>query len=167
MTREGLSVYNIPMEKEASPRRPQPSASTKMMDYLARRDHSEKELRKKLKTRFTPEEIDKAIEYGKANGWIPDTPEGLQNLAEKTAAALRRRGKGTMYINQYLKEKGLPPVKPDVVEELEKARELVKNKFSNVSEMDRKEKAKVGRFLMSRGFNLDIVRKVIYESEDV
>ncbi|MEZ0391679.1 MAG: regulatory protein RecX [Pseudobdellovibrionaceae bacterium] len=163
----GVSVYNIPMEKDSSRPRPQASARNKMMDFLARRDHSEKELRKKLKSRFTPEEIEKAIQYGKENGWLPNSPEDTQALSEKTASELRRKGKGTHYINHYLKEKGLPQVAPDFTEELDKARELVKNKFSDVNKMDRKDKAKVGRFLASRGFPMEIVRKVIYEPEDV
>ncbi len=152
------------MEADSSRRPRQPtSARNKMMDYLARRDHSEKELRKKLKDKFTPEEIDRAIAYGKTEGWIPNSEEGIQALAEKTAATLRRKGKGTLYINNYLREKGLPRVAPNPSEELEKARELAHNKFSDISKMDRKEKGKVARFLISRGFGLDIVRKVIYE----
>ncbi len=133
------------------------------MDYLAQRDHSEKEIRKKLKDKFTAEEIDVAIDFGKEQGWIPNSPESAMVLAEKTAATLRRKGKGPLYIRQYLKEKGLPPVSSQPVEELEKARELAHNKFSDFESMDNKEKAKVGRFLISRGFSLETVRKVIYE----
>lgn len=152
------------MEQDSHGSRPKPSARNKMMDYLAQRDHSEKELRKKLKDKdFTPEEIDVAIEFGKENGWIPNSTESLQALAEKVAGTLRRKGKGPLYINHFLKEKGLPPVQSQPDEELEKARELAHNKFSDIENMDRKEKAKVGRFLISRGFNLETVRKVIYE----
>lgn len=164
MTPDRVSVYNIPMEKDSSRPRPKPSARNKMMDILARRDHSEKELRKKLKDKnFQPAEIDRAIDFGKEQGWIPDSPAGALALAEKTAATLRRKGKGSLYIKHYLQEKGLPPVEADPSEELEKARELAHNKFSDIDKMDRKEKAKVGRFLISRGFGLETVRKVIYE----
>jgi len=164
MTEAPLLSYNLPMENTPSRPRPQPSARNKMMDILARRDHSEKELRKKLRDKqFPPEEIDRAIEFGKENGWIPNTEEGLKVLSEKTADVLKRKGKGRLYINHYLKEKGLVPVEVDPAEELEKARELVENKFSDLKQMDRKEKAKVGRFLISRGFGLETVRKVIYE----
>lgn len=158
-----VSAYNKTMEKDSSRSRPQSSARNEMMDILARRDHSELELRKKLKDKFTPEEIDRAIEFGKENGWIPNSSESLQALSEKTAAMLKRKGKGPLYIENYLQERGMPPVKGDPVEELEKARELAHNKFSDIDKMDRKEKAKVGRFLISRGFSLETVRKVIYE----
>ncbi len=137
-----------------------------MMDILAHRNHSEEELRKKLKGLFAAEEIDQAIAFGKAKGWIPDSQERLQSVSEDLAAGLKRKGKGALYINHYLETKGLAPVQVDPAEELEKARELVENKFSDLENMDRKEKAKVGRFLVSRGFDMEIVRKVVYGSND-
>jgi regulatory protein len=163
MTPARVSVYNKSMEKDPSRARPQPSAQKKMMDILARRDHSEKEIRQKLKDKFTPEEIDRAIDLAKEKGWIPNSTESLQALSEETAAMLRRKGKGPLYIERYLEERGMPPVKGDASEELEKAQELAHNKFSDIDKMDQKEKAKVGRFLISRGFSLETVRKVIYE----
>lgn len=164
MTLDRVSVYNIPMEKDSSRPRPKPSAVNQMMDILARRDHSEKELRNKLKDKeFPPEEIDRAVEFGKEQGWLPDSLEKAQALSEKTAAMLKRKGKGPLYIQHYLQKVGLPPVAEEPSEELEKARELAHNKFSDIDKMDRKEKGKVARFLISRGFNLDTVRKVIYE----
>jgi regulatory protein len=164
MTPAIVSVYNIPMEKDSSrPSRPQSSARNKMMDHLARRDHSEKELREKLKDQFSPEEIERAVQYGKDHGFLPNSEESLQAQAEKAAADLKRRGKGPLFISNYLEEKGLPCVNVDSDEELEKARELAHNKFSNIDTMDRKDKAKVARFLISRGFDEETVRKVIYE----
>lgn len=138
-----------------------------MMDFLAHRDHSEVELRDKLHPHFTPEEIEKAIQYGQEKGWVPQSAEDSLELSEKTATTLRRKGKGAAYINNYLEKKGLPQLEFSPAEELEKAQELVKNKFSDPRFMDRKEKAKVGRFLISRGFDPEIARKVIYEPEDV
>jgi regulatory protein len=163
MTGRGLSVYNIPMEKSSSRPRLQASARNKMMDYLAHREHSESELRLKLKDDFTPVEIDQAIAFAKEKGWVPNSEEDLRALSEKTAAALKRKGKGQLYIDQYLEGKGLAPVKVDSAEELEKARQLVENKFSDLNKMNEKEKVKAARFLISRGFDEETVRKVIYE----
>lgn len=147
-------------------KRPQVSATKRMMDYIALRDHSEKELRTKLKKRFEPEEIDKAIDYGKTHGWIPDTAEGLEALSKKTASYLSRKGKGVRFINHNLHKKGLPSVKMNPEEELEKALMLVQTKFAstvaNTREEKEKLKAKKGRFLISRGFDMDVVRKVVY-----
>jgi regulatory protein len=151
------------MEK-ASPRpRPKTSARNKMMDYLAHREHTENELRLKLKDDFTPVEIDVAIQFAKDKGWVPSSEEDLRAMSEKTAEVLKRKGKGQLYIDRYLEEKGLAPVKVEASEELEKARQLVENKFSDLDNMDEKEKAKAARFLMSRGFDEETVRKVIYE----
>ena len=145
------------------------TARNKMMDYLARRDHSEKEIRQKLKKTkaFSEEQIEKAIEFGRDNGWLPDTPEKMEVLSEKTAGFLHRRKKGIQYINQFLAKKGLPPVQNSFEQELEKALELVKNKTLKLQSLPKEEKqkakAKLGRFLVARGFDLDVVRKVIYE----
>jgi len=163
MTLRPLSVYNIPMETRPSRPRPNSSARNQMMDYLAHRNHTETELRTKLQDKFPEDEIETAIQFGKDKGWIASSKEDLQALSEEVVAVLKRKGKGPLYINRYLEEKGLVPVSMDPAEELEKARELVENKYSDFKKMDRNEKAKVGRFLMSRGFDLETVRKVINE----
>jgi regulatory protein len=83
------------------------------------------------------------------------------------ANLLHRRNKGIRYINNYLQGKGLPEVNSDRDLELEKALALVKNKVSILSELSfaekQKEQARIGRFLISRGFDSETVRKVIYE----
>ncbi len=170
MTAPRSYVYKIPMEKSNSAKSPsKSSARNKMMDLLARREHTEKELRLKLEDSFPRAEIEEAIEFGKKSKWIANSDETLAALAEKTAEDLRRRGKGTLFINSYLEEKGLPKVSVNDSEELEKARRLVENKFSGFNSLDSEEKAplnaKVGRFLISRGFDEEIVRKVVYGEE--
>lgn len=166
-------------------------AKKKVMDLVSMRDHSEKELRTKLKEYFrrniqyrkrlakkqnkeytedTPENqaeiqaaIDGAIEFAKNNKWLGD-PEVLSG---KMAGILHRKNKGISYINNKLKEKGLPPVTSDRDLELEKALALVKNKYSDFAALSyaekRKEQARVARFLAARGFDSETVRKVIYE----
>ncbi|CAE78481.1 regulatory protein RecX [Bdellovibrio bacteriovorus HD100] len=134
------------------------------MDMIARRDHSEKELRTKLKEKFSDEEdvgdiIDEAIEFAKDNRWLGDPVD----LAHRLADMLHRRNKGIYYINNYLKEKGLPAVETDRALELEKALAIVKNKYDEDHKFSREEKARVGRLLASRGFDSETVRKVIYE----
>lgn len=131
---------------------------------IARRDHSEKELRTKLKEKFSDEEdmgdiIDEAIEFAKDNRWLGDPVD----LAHRLADMLHRRNKGIYYINNYLKEKGLPAVETDRALELEKALAIVKNKYDEDHKFSREEKARVGRLLASRGFDSETVRKVIYE----
>lgn len=139
---------------------PQPprTARTILMDHLARRDHSEKELRQKLrrsKMKFSAEQIEDAIQFAHENGWII---EG-RVLAERVADQLHRRNKGILNIQKKLQEKGLPKVSSDPELELEKALQLAQTRKSQ-TDADR---AKIGRFLLSRGFEPSIVRKVIYE----
>lgn len=143
------------------------SARNKLMDYLARRDHSELELRQKLKRFYSVEEIETAINYGKEQGWIPNDLPGTTALANKTAEALHRRKKGILFINSYLRKKGLPEVQSDRELELEKAEDLVKNKnlFSATQAKDLKAKrqqlGKIGRFLSSRGFESRTIQQII------
>ena len=151
------------MEKSHPRQSEVPSARNKMMDYLSNRQHSETELREKLAGKFSSDEIEAAIQYGKEQSWIPNSAESAQALAEKTAETLRRKGKGEVYINQYLDKLGLPQISINPAEELEKAFALVKNKFSNLQSMDANEKMKAARFLAGRGFDEEVIRKVIYE----
>lgn len=136
-----------------------------MMDYLATRDHSERELRRKLRKNFENPEIDKAIQFAKDNKWLPKTEAEIMALSERTAATLSRKKKGIQYINSYLQELGLPEVRPDSEQELAKAQQLVKNKFRFNPEMNREEKlkwqGKLARFLQSRGFTHSTIREVI------
>lgn len=132
------------------------------MKALARRDHSEKELRQKMSERFTPARIEEALEEARLSRWLAEP----QDLAERTAEGLRRRGKGRRYVDNYLKEKGLPPTTFDADRELEKALELVENKLPSEArgeKIERGQREKLGRFLLARGFDPAIVRKVIYE----
>ena len=143
------------------PKKPKMTARNKMMDYLAIRDHTEKELREKLGLLYSMEEIDLAIQAAKQNNWIADSAESANRLSEDTANALGRKGRGIQYINQYLEKKGLPEIKLDSSAELEKAKTLVENKYSRLSEMNQRQKAKAGRFLLGRGFEMEVVQQII------
>ncbi len=138
-------------------------AKKKIMDYVARRDHSEKELRKKLATRCEPDVINAAITWAQEQNWLA-APEVL---TERMAGQLHRRGHGIRRINQKLKEKGLHSVSGNSDDELEKAKRLVLNKWSseNFRGLDFKEsqklKAKIMRFLMTRGYESHIINQIL------
>lgn len=139
----------------------------KTIDYLSRRDHSAKELRDKLnKKQFDKNLIEKTINWVTERGYIRPPQELSQLLSNE----LVRRGKGRLYILQYLKKKGLPPPEaPDHEAELQSALELAqrvlkqKGLTATAQNLDRATREKIGRKLISRGFPFDIVRKVIYE----
>jgi regulatory protein len=138
------------------------SSRNKMMDYLAHREHSEKELREKLNQQFSPEEIDAAIEYGKKHAWIPSSSQELQALSNQAADALHRKKKGILYINSFLQQKGLPEVQPNSSLELEKAQDLVKNKYKKEPSSNKRDQ-QIARFLASRGFDSDIIEQVVQD----
>lgn len=134
-----------------------------MMGLLARRDHSEKELREKLKKRdFEVEQIEKALAYAHERNWLGDSAR----LAQTLAHALHRRGKGIKSINSELAKKGLPRVAADKDLEYKKALALAQKKQQNKKFADLKDpkvRAGLARFLQSRGFPLEIIRKVLQE----
>lgn len=139
------------------------------MDLLARRDHSEKELRTKLREHFSPADIDKAIAYARENKWLMESGA----LAERFADQMHRRKKGLAAINNKLRRIGLPAVSSDPELEFEKALALARSKAARLTSagrpgrelqtLDKAAREKIGRFLISRGFAPGIVRKVVYE----
>ena len=135
------------------------SAMNSLMGYLARRDHSVKELRDKLKRKFTVEEVDRALETAHENGWLIPPEE----LAVKVAGELGRKGKGKIYIRNYLAQKGLPLVTADDEEELQKGMEVARHKFGEGRLEQIEERKKVYQFLINRGFDSFVARKVSHE----
>ncbi len=126
-----------------------PSAREKMMDYLARRDHSEKELRTKLRNKeYSESEIESALEDGRQRGWIMDPVE----LAEKVSGRLSEKLRSHSFINSYLYGKGLPPVKMDFELEKSKALKCLKKKWPQGLERGFIPRQKALSFLSRRGF---------------
>ena len=142
------------------------SIKHKIMDLIAKRDHSEKELRTKLrrlkdfqdnkKPRYSVEEIDQAVTWAKDNKWLKPSDQ----LSVTVARTLHNKSKGIRYINAYLKEKGLPPQVADEDQELDKAIKLLRRKILNKT-WDSNLKLKLSRFLISRGFHADTVAKAL------
>ena len=152
------------MPQENDPAKTKNAVTKKVMDLLAIRDHSEQELRAKLTEKFSENAnaanfFEEAIEIAKDKKWLTDP----MTLAQRWADTLHGRNKGIEYINNYLREKGLPEVNPDYDLELVKAMNVVRTKYAEDYNFSREEKAKIGRQLTSRGFDTETVRKVIYE----
>jgi len=142
-------------------RRIQQSAKNKVLEYLASRDHSEKELREKLSRKFEKAEVDEAIEAARASNLLLEPHE----LAKRVAGQLARKKKSHTYIQRFLNKKGLPPVARETENEIEKARELVLTKFKKAGPFSYEEKPKVHRYLAYRGFDQDTIRRVIHEGQ--
>ncbi|MGE3973400.1 MAG: regulatory protein RecX [Bdellovibrionales bacterium] len=144
-------------------------ALERCMQYMAARDHSEKELQKKLKRRFTPEAVESALATMKKHNWLPE-PE---ILAQRVTDTLHRKKKGHLYIKNYLQQIGLKATARDSEKEIQKAQQILEKKFPKVeagSQSDnldftahQKLIQKMMRFLSARGFDSEIVRKVVYD----
>ncbi len=140
-------------------------AQRKIMDLIARQAQTEKQLRDKLQQGCETEVLEKAIAWAQAQEWFA-TPE---LLAEVWAEKLNRRGQGAKKINQKLAELGLAEMSVDPGSELAKARKLVLAKWSpddfTSLEFSKSQqlKAKVMRFLQSRGFDLEIVETIMID----
>lgn len=100
----------------------------KIVYYLSRRNHSEKELAQKLRLKkYSSSEIQEGIKWAIDIGYI--TPP--DQTSEAMARSLHRKNKGILYINQYLKAKGLPPQSTDWELELKKAYAVCSKNFQN------------------------------------
>lgn len=162
----GEPVTNPKNNTETTSSRWKPSIDSKVMEYLATRDHSEKELRTKLKKNYEEAEIDQAIQDALDRKWLKHPEE----LSASVTEMLHRRNKGHLHIQAYLKKLGLPGSKKDPERELSKAKSLAEG-LSDRSldtstkdlKRDRSHQQKIYRFLAYRGYDDETIRKVIYE----
>ena len=146
---------------------PAKSLRQRALDYLAKREYSYYELGQKLKA-FAEEtdDISALLEDFKERGWLSDA-----RFTEQIVHA-RQAKFGSAKIAHELREKGvadeliadaLGQVKDS---ELENAREVWRKKFKQ-GPQNREEWAKHARFMQSRGFGFEIIKKVLNtESND-
>lgn len=142
-------------------RKPEPSLRARALGYLARREHSRLELKRKLTPHAEGEaELEALLDDFEEKGWLSE-----QRFVEQVVQA--RSGRyGSRYIAHELRQKGvdetlieqaLPQLQDD---ELASARVVWEKKFGRLPE-DVKERAKQMRFLQGRGFGLDTVFGVL------
>lgn len=128
---------------------------------LAGREHSRVELERKLASFETePGELAKILDELAAKGYINE-----QRVAD--SLAYRRGAKlGTARVVQELKAKGVDNEAVQATAaalkatELDRAREVWRKKFGNPA-ADAAERAKHMRFLASRGFAPEVIRRVV------
>ena len=150
--------------------KPQVSLRQRGLDYLAKREYSVAELAQKLTSvarqyELDTEEIPKIIEDFKKRNWVSDT-----RFTEQILHA-RKSKFGSARIAHELREKGvsdelISEAVQDVKEnELANAKAVWRKKY-HAPPTSREEWAKQARFLQSRGFGFEIIKKVINEQED-
>ena len=131
--------------------------------YLARREHSRAELARKLAPHA---ESPQAIET------VLDDLANRKQLSDERYAEVRShwlsRKYGAARIRQDLKAHGVAEAVIERVSaegDLEKAKAILARKYRAVA-TTRDEKAKRARFLQSRGFSYEIIRKVLSTEDE-
>jgi len=131
----------------------------RVLAILSRRDHSELEIIQKFRKWATDEEITYALKFAKSYKLIPDSLEEEHNLSRQVAQFYHQKNLGILRIQQKLATKGLPEVTPDPEEELSKASRLLATRRSRSQKP--LTKAQLLRYLVGRGFKLDIAYRAI------
>ena len=144
------------------PKQQAPSLMGRALRYLSRREHSRQELRKKLLPYAESDiELDELMTKLEAQSWLSD---------ERFAESLVRRKSeryGSLKIVEELKQQGIEgdslfEIKERLkVSDAMRAWELWQRKFDSTITKDPKEKAKQMRYLVSKGFPLSVVIKII------
>ena len=145
------------------------SLRQRALEYLGKREYSYAELGQKLKTYLAEDEdfevITAILEDFKTRGWLSDARFTEQIVharshkfgASKIANELREKG-----VSQDLIESAIEQVKEN---ELDNAFEIRRKKFKK-SPDSREEWARQARFLQSRGFGFDVIKKVLNSKID-
>ena len=147
-------------------KKPDRTLKQRAVAYLARREHSRAELAKKLSAHGTQEEIDSVL----------NSLQDVKLLSDQrfAAAFIRSRAErfGVGRLRQELRQRGVEGElaerelkTDDLPAEIERARVVWQKKFDG-QPADAKEWAKQARFLQSRGFSSDIIRRVLREADE-
>ncbi len=145
----------------------QPSLKGRALRLLSLREHSRQELERKLKPfEETPGELAEALDFLQAKDFINE-----QRVVESVVNS-RSRKLGASRVRQELQAKGLPAeaiaeaVQAMRSTELERAREVWQKKFGEAPQ-DATARAKQIRFLVSRGFAPEVVRRVVSGADNL
>jgi len=144
-----------------------PSLKGRALRLLSQREHSRKELEQKLKPHEeTPGELAEALDFLAAKDFINEK-RVVESVVNRRSTKL-----GAARVRQELMAKGLPV--DDIAEaveamrgtELERALVVWRKKFA-APPSDASERAKQVRFLVSRGFAAEVVRRVVAGADEL
>jgi regulatory protein len=155
------------LSDEPAPPASRTELKQKAVRLLARREHTRAELLRKLAAHGTEEDVAAVLDSLQS--------VGLQSDARFAESYLRSYGErfGAAKLRQTLRSKGVPTDvaeahldEADLPDETERARGVWAKKFS-AAPSDAREWAKQARFLQSRGFSTDVIRRVLRNLEDL
>ena len=143
------------------------SVKGRALRYLAQREHSRLELERKLSRHV--EDLPDALAQDQIATALDDlAAKGLLSEARTAESVLRSQGQryGSRRLKQTLQAKGLAPelvaqtLQQARGTELERAREVWRRRFGEPAS-DPAGRAKQMRFLAGRGFEGDVIRRVV------
>ena len=144
-----------------------PSLKGRALRLLSQREHSRKELEQKLKPHEeTQGELAEALDFLAAKDFINEK-RVVESVVNRRSSKL-----GAARVRQELMAKGLPA--DDIAEaveamrstELERALMVWRKKFG-APPSDASERGKQVRFLVSRGFAAEVVRRVVAGADEL
>jgi regulatory protein len=151
------------------------------MRILAQRDHGREELRRKLQQSvqrvawiqkkepeiITDEQLEKVLNWCMENGWLSD-----ERFTERFIESRSRKGFGSQRIRLELAQKGIDREAIDLAMEQTNidwsdcAAQLAERKFGHPLPKEWKEKAKVLRYLQSKGFMSEDIQAIFRNFDD-
>ena len=144
----------------------EPTLKGRALRLLSQREHSRRELERKLAEHETePGQLARALDELQARGFISEE-RVIESVIHRRAGKL-----GTARVKQELAAKGLSgEAVAEAMEhlratELSRAREVWRRKFGQAA-ADPKERARQIRFLVSRGFAAEAVRRVVQGTDE-
>lgn len=141
--------------------RPERSLKARAVDYLSRREHSRQELARKLGRHASdPEEIEPLLNELERLGLL-STDRFASSLVHRRASRM-----GTARIVQELRQNGvsqerISELRADLQSSEESRAQAVWAKRYGQAPQDQAERARQMRFLAARGFDHDVIRKVL------
>jgi regulatory protein len=146
--------------------KPEPSLRVRAMRFLARREHSRAELKRKLAPKAVEgEDLDAVLDDLARRGWLSD-----ERFAEQAARAKARRF-GPRKLDHYLRSRGLDDeaiatgIRNAGVDGAASLEKVWASRFRAVP-TDEREKMRQVRFLQGRGFEIDTIFKFLKTLEE-
>lgn len=125
------------------------------MDFLARREHSRRELQQKLLRRFP----DQALIDEQLDRLAQENLQSDERYAQSLVRSRSGRGYGPQRLRQEMREKGLKPEEVAIAFEVadinwyDVAEHALRKKFGSIDCRDIKQLARCQRFMHYRGFS--------------
>jgi regulatory protein len=148
------------------------SVKGRALRYLAQREHSRVELERKL-ARYVEDQPEASAQVQIATALDDLAAKGLLSEARVAESILASQGQryGTRRLKQAMQMKGLAPalVSSTLLQargtELDRAREVWRRRFGSLP-VDAAERARQMRFLAGRGFEGDVIHRVLRAPDD-